>query len=178
MLNHLSYQLKLKLLLASGVLFFILAYNLAFTETIAAYKEYQKLKEQLVLASDAPRQNQILEQKLQVFDKNINSNQESENNVQDKLLETVTAFCLERNIVLREFPRTEQVVENDFIVETNIFSVEGDFVKLVQLIYNLEQKVKLGKVASVLYHTKKDLKNKRLNLIATIYIHNVKRIKS
>jgi len=86
----------------------------------------------------------------------------------------VTSYCKDKPLLLKEFPKTVLKETDGFLVELNYFTVEGDFKNLLNLVYTLEQKVKVGKVASVNFMIKENIKTKRNELTATIYIQNLK----
>jgi hypothetical protein len=64
------------------------------------------------------------------------------------------------------------------LVETSMFVVEGNFSNLLNLIYILEQKHPVGRVSSVSFQSKRDLKTLQLTLSATIYVQSIKKIES
>ncbi len=115
-------------------------------------------------------------QQMMSIDHVLGTSQRADTNVQQQLLGIVTDYCQKRDVVLREFPKTIQKTQEDYLVETNIFTVEGDFIKLLELVYLLEQKSRIGKIASVNFLSKKDFKTKSLALTATIYLQNVKKV--
>ena len=53
--------------------------------------------------------------------------------------------------------------------------IGGNFSTLINLVYLLEQKYNLGKIASVNYQLKKDFKTKEMQLTATIFLQNIKK---
>ncbi|MGZ4058661.1 MAG: hypothetical protein ACXVPU_06530, partial [Bacteroidia bacterium] len=91
------------------------------------------------------------------------------------LLELITGYCQVNNTVLREFPKTIIFEKGDILIETNRFVVQGSFQSLLNLIYTLEQKSKIGKVASVEYQIKKEIKDKKILLTASIFLQNIKK---
>ena len=109
------------------------------------------------------------------MDTKIGNQHKKGQNTAQELLEFVTNYCQTNRAVLREFPETILADQGNLLIENNWFVVEGEFSTLINLVYTLEQKVKLGKVTSARYQLKKDLKSKQMALTTTIYIQNVKK---
>jgi hypothetical protein len=178
MLNNLTYKKKNQLLLVGAILFLFIAYYLAFGRTISLYRECSTMEDQLLSLSDAPNQSAILQAKLTQLDQTLGGRQLADTNTQQALLNVVSNYCKSNDALLREFPKAVSKQENEYIVETNVFTVEGNFMKLLQLVYLLEQKERIGKLASVLFQSKQDARTKVLALTATIYVQNVKKIQN
>ncbi len=149
-------------------------YSFAIKRTISAYKDYKDLSAQVQLAKNAPLNAALLESKLAEMNFVLGNQQVNEINAQQNLLGAITNFCQANNVVLREFPKTINTEEKDFLLETNVFEIEGSFSKLLKFIYLLEQKNKVGRIASVSFKTKKDYKTKSISLSATLYVQNIK----
>lgn len=175
MFANLTYKKKNQLLIIGAILSFFLIYNLGIKKTILAHDTYEEAQSKIVIASNAPVMVTKLEKELSQIDLKIGS---QNNNVIDPaqgLLGLITDYCQSNNIVLREFPASVETEQKNLVIETNQFTVEGNFSKLINLVYILEQKKKLGKVSSVHYQFKKDQKSRELVLTATVYIQNIKR---
>ncbi len=174
MLKNLTYKKKNQLLIIVSVLALYLIYAFAVKKTIAAYSEYNKAENQIELAVNAPVMAAQLESQLLQMDSKIGKQNVNGQNAEQALLELITNYCQNNHAVLREFPETTIAKQGDLFIETNLFVVEGEFASLINLVYILEQKNKLGKIASVRYQLKKDFKTKEMALTAAIYLQNVK----
>ncbi|MFI5219069.1 MAG: hypothetical protein ACHQNT_06235 [Bacteroidia bacterium] len=173
MFNRLNYKTKNRFLLIAAVLFALMAYRLAIKKTIDQCKTYRNLKQQVDFAKDIPRKTAHIKMQIATMDKTLTTMQHSETNMQQALLGIVTNYCKENKVVLKEFPETIQTSGSDFLVQTNVFKIEGDFIKLLKLLYILEQKRKIGKIASVVFQTKTNFKTKNLELTATVFLQHV-----
>lgn len=174
MLRNLTYRKKNQVLLIAALLMVYLIYAFAIKKTIAAYKEYTTSESQMELAINAPAMAAQLEKQLLQINLRMGDQNRNGQNTEQALLELTTNYCQKHHAVLREFPETTVVKQGDLFIETNLFVVEGDFASLINLVYLLEQKNKLGKIASVRYSLKKDFKTKEMALTAAIYLQNVK----
>jgi len=175
MLNNLTYKQKNRALMVILALLIPLSYNMAFKKTWELYGECKETEEKLELAADAPSKMAGIKKRLQEIEAIAGKQQDSRQPAQQKLLGIITAWCQENRLVLKEMPNAINTAENDLLVETNVFEIEGSFSKLLNLIYQLEQKNNAGRVASVNFKTRKDYKTRQLILSATIYIQNIKK---
>lgn len=174
MFKNLTYKRKNQLLIIVSVLALYLIYAFAIKKTIATYSEYIKAEKQIELAANAPAMAAQLASQLLQMDSKIGKQNIDGQNTEQALLELITNYCQNNHAVLREFPETTIAKQGDLFIETNLFVVEGEFASLINLVYILEQKNKLGKIASVRYQLKKDFKTKEMTLTAAIYLQNVK----
>ena len=175
MLNNLTYKKKNLLLIISILLAVFIVYVFGIKKTINAYSVYSDAKNKMELAANAPVMAAQLEKELMQMDEKIGNHNTREQNTSEALLGLITTYCQNNHAVLREFPKTTVAPEGDMLIETNQFMVGGDFSTLINLVYILEQKNKLGKVASVNYQLKKDFKTKEMLLTATVFLQNIKK---
>ncbi len=177
MLQNLTYKKKYYLLLAFTALFAVLAYKWAFSKTITLYVQNRQLENRVKEADNAPARFSALRSKLSAINHVIETRQtDSVQGVHDFLLATLSRYCKENNTVLKSFPETSVYRQGDFEIETNSFTVQGDFISLLKLVYLLEQKERTGKVSSVVFQSGKDNDLQRTVLTATVYLQTVKNI--
>jgi len=132
------------------------------------------MEQQLTLAENAPQKIAEIKNRISEIETRIGSNQSKEVDFQDMLLEKVSSYCKTNGLVLKEFPQTHCFSQQDYLIETNTIIVEGDFIKLLKLVYGLENDFEIGKVVSVKFLTNEDFRSKRLYLSAVIYYQNIK----
>ncbi len=165
-------------MIALGIALLYLVYKLAISKTIKVHQDYAYLKQQVVLSKDIDKKLESLSEQLTAIEGVFKSSITTGANSQEKILETVTEYCKDKPVLLKEFPKSITKETNGYLVELNYFTVEGDYKHLLNLVYLMEQKVKTGKVASVNFRIKENMKTKKDELIATIYIQNLKKIDS
>jgi hypothetical protein len=163
------------LLIAVTMLTALLVYSFGIKKTMSAYIAYSDAKKKMEFAANAPEMASQLEKKLAGMDTKIGDQNTKEQNTTDALLSLITNYCQNNHAVLREFPQTTIAEAENMTIETNRFTIGGDFSTLLNLAYILEQKNKLGKVASVNYQLKKDFKTKEMLLTATLFLQNIKK---
>jgi len=175
MFKNLTYKQKNKYLLIGFVLFLFLSYFMAISDTLAEWSAYGKLEKQASRLDETPQQLRGLQMKLKGLNYLIENKQRSHDGVHASLLNVITTYCDENSILLREYPGSRENIQNDLVIETNIFEVQGSYLKLLNLVYLLEQKQRIGKVASVKFQSKKDMQSKQQILTVTMYVQNVKK---
>ncbi len=174
-LKQLTYRQKNKYLLIAFVVLLVLSYLLAIRDTLSCFFAYRSLQKKETQLNQAPQELKSLQVKLKGLNYLIENKQKTHGGVHASLLNIITAYCDEQGILLREYPGSQENIQNDLVVETNIFEVQGPFLKLLNLVYLLEQKQKIGKVASVRFQSKRDIQTRENILTVTIYIQNVKK---
>lgn len=173
MLDRLTYKQKNKLLLILAIILLYIIYNFGVKKTLLAYKSYAEAESKIALAKNATEMAVGLEEQLLRIDSQIGHQDISNDNIKQQLLQIVTDYCREHKAILREFPKTTINQQSDLFIETNHFVVEGNFKTLLELVYLLEQKNQIGKVASVNYQYKKNPITRKMSLTASIYLQNV-----
>lgn len=175
MFENLTYSKKNKLLIAAAIVAVYLIYVFAIKKTITQRNEYNNLQTKIELIKNAPSMAIQLQQQLLQMDAKIGNNTSNGQKTGQALLELLSDYCKNNKAVLRDFPASKNLQQGDLLVETNVFIVEGNYETLLKLVYLLEQKQKLGKVASVRYQYKKDIKTRNMALTATVYLQNIKK---
>ena len=176
-LSNKSYKTKNKLLMIAVLFLFVLIYSFGIKKTVNTILEYKKISENYEQVQNAPKLLNDLQSKLNKINKSVDFKRENSLSSEQNILELVTKICQDSKMTLMQFPKTNKTQKGDFLVETNQFVVEGSFANLVLLVYQIEQKNKVGRVASIQYELKKNNETKKQYLIATIFIQNIKNVK-
>jgi hypothetical protein len=171
MLEKLSYKHRYYILLAALALLLIAIYAFAVKKTIAAIAEHKDLSKKIELAANAPQQIVSIEAQLKQMEQLVVN--EKPMDFEQMLLEQVSGFCKNNGLTLMEFPKTTVSIYRDYQIYTNRVVLEGGFKKMVEFIYEAEQKYQIGKVVSVQFKRTKDMRSKRLYLYAYIYFQNI-----
>jgi hypothetical protein len=174
-LTGMSYKKKYNFLIAGILLLFIISYQFSIKKTVLLYQDCKEMQSKLKLIDEAPESINQIKNEIAQVDGMISSNDSSGTNFRELLLEKAGNFCLENNISIKEFPASVEENKNDYIIETNIIALEGSFQNLLKFTYNIEQKYKVGKVASVNFSSKYDIVAKKNKLTEKIYVQNIKK---
>ncbi len=171
MLNRFSYRQKYFLLLAILALSVIAIYSLAIKRTISVIGEHQDLQQKMELLKDAPGQIAAIETQLNQMEQLVANKEPLD--LEQTLLEQVTAFSQNHHLTLIEFPKTNVSLYQDYQIYINKIVLEGNFKDIVQFIYNAEQQRKTGEIASVQFKSTKDIRSKQKYLYAYLYFQNI-----
>lgn len=140
-----------------------------------ARAQFAENKNKMEEAANAPVMTKQLEKELTRMDAKIGNHNTRQINVNETLLSLITNYCQSHHAILHEFPEATYAENGSLIVETNQFMVGGDFATLLNLVYLLEQKYNLGKIAAVNYQLKKDFKTGKMQLTASVFLQNIKK---
>jgi type II secretory pathway component PulM len=164
-----NYKQKYQLLLGGIALFLVIAYWLAFGKTWTAYQTTNQLQQQLSSAGQAWQQIEGYQRQL----KQLESEQNNQFFTQNYLFQKVTTFCQENKLAIQEMPESMVYEQQDVEILHNPIKVEGTFVPIVQLLYNLEQKQQLGRIVSVEFNLGKNYQSRQTELTASIQLQNI-----
>ncbi len=169
----LSFKQKNKYLAIGAGVFAVIVYLFAISHTISEYRQVKDLERKVQKAKQSPKQMAVLENRLAFINSKVNPYLIDSTRNQEGILDAVSTFCQKNSLILKEFPKTGYEEQKDITIETNVIVVEGGYTNLLQLIYELEHKNKVGKVSSVSFNSFMDNKRKKQVLTATIYLQNI-----
>lgn len=164
-----NYKQKYQLLLGGIALFLIIAYSLAFGKTWTAYQTTTQLEQKLSSAEQAWQEIEGYQRQL----KQLESEQNNQSFTQNNLFQKVSSFCQENKLAIQTMPESVVYEQQDVEILNNSIKVEGTFIPMVQLLYNLEQKQQLGRVVSVEFNLGKNYQSRQAELTANIHLQNV-----
>jgi len=170
----LTYKNQYRLLVVAVILMTLLVYRLALSKTISIYHLKNELVQRSAEIQDAPQRIAGLKSQIGEFESLISGNTNDTTETRNKIMSYASRFCNDNNLVLSGFLPPVDIDRNSFILETNILEIEGGFSKILHLVYNLEKEWKPGKVVSVRFFTKEDIRTKNIKLYAHVYIQKVK----
>lgn len=173
MKKGITYKTKGILLIIATVLVLYVTYSSYLSETISTVSNYYSLKDSVKNVKDAPLKMQQLKMKLKVLEQQAGLKSEGEINFQENLLRVITKYSSEQHTIIRSIPQKSIYKDKGLSIETNEFTMEGSYSKLLDLLYTLEQKERIGRVAAVRFRKETDLQTKRSALMATYYIQTI-----
>ncbi len=172
-LNRLTYREKTRIAVAGFVVFLLISYLYAFEKTLFLFNDNRRLHAALRKADNAPREIMTLERALNNAREHLSGGRGMVARPAENLLEFVSVFCQQHQIILKEFPERVLSQAGDVTLSTQSFTVEGNFKSLVSLVYALEKGSELGRVVSNQYRSHFDVRRKTTILSLTVYIQNV-----
>lgn len=171
--KELPYRTKNKWLLTGFVFLLVLSYFFGIQNTLEAVGLQQELKQDLKEASNAPEKIVELEGRLKHINATLGQFGSEEDDIQEKLLDFITHFSKEQNLTIRSIPKPLQFSEENINVTTYAFTMQGNFKPLINLLYQLEQDVNIGRIASVTFEKARDRKTRNMILTETVYIQTI-----
>lgn len=151
-----SYKKKNIALLVAAIVFIGLIYKINIQKTLRYINLYNTQKAKLTLAKNAPSDIQKYKVELELLQQ---STQKTYN--REYLLEQLTRFCKEHDLLVKSFAKEHRIVKDDLPVITNEIEVEGTYHAIVKLIYMLEYEEKLGSVSSSDFYRKRDVQKRK-----------------
>jgi hypothetical protein len=161
-------------MIASGVMVFVV-YYLAIGKTIELRNQCIDLNEELVLIEDAPGKMDLLNSEVKQIENLIGGNNNDDGDFRQFLLEKTSYYCESNNVEIKEIPEPITADHNEYEILTHTIILKGDFQKLNNFIYEMEQKMKVRNITSVRFYIIKDLQSKKEELHLTMYFRNAKK---
>lgn len=165
MLSKLSYNKKCWLLCMAFVCILFIAYKISFSNTIALSHELSKKKEKLNWLKEKEKEIPFLRSKMQQMQTQSNDSLP----VREKLTAVISAYAESNNCLVTEIPSSSDYKRKNLKIETNTFTLRGNFTNLLKLELKVEEEFKVfTKVVSARFFSKKDSQSKKTELYLTL----------
>jgi hypothetical protein len=173
MLNKLTYDQRLKFLVAAAIIGLFLCYKFSISKTINQYLLYHES----ISTSKSPELSQIslqaLNNKQQVLESLFNEFQLDSIQPDKNLLMVASDYSSKYKVKLKEYKPYSLSKSDSLQVLTRIITIEGPFNGCLQLLYQLETAGKVGKISSADFKSFTDPLDKKTKLNCSIYIQNL-----
>jgi hypothetical protein len=169
-----TYHQRLRFVLILGILFSIVLYQLAVSDTIDLMIENGNMEEQISTNQNAPEQIASIKNKLAKIDQLIGNQATEQLDVHQLLLESVTGYVQANNLILKDFPQPYSISDKGYITKTAVVTVEGDFIRLLKLSNYIETNYQAAKIVAIDFKATKELRTRTRKLNSTIYLQHVK----
>lgn len=167
MLEELTYAKKCYLLFAGFVIFLLVGYKLSFSETISLSADIKEKEQKLSWLKEKEKELPALKARMAEFEKAYSKNDSS--SVRDKLTAFISDFADKNNCLVTEIPLNSSFKNNNLKVQTNTFTIRGNYNHLVTLLFQLEKEYKyLTKIMSTRFYTIRDIQAKEKKLYMTL----------
>jgi hypothetical protein len=172
MIKRLSYKNKIIFLGVAAILLFILIYQMAIAETLAAYSKLKMSENQLVMIEKAPEEIASIKAKLDKFATSVGGSMDTVYR-NEPLLEFLSDVCKKNQTVLADYLSPHVFNQDDFVIETKTAVIEGRFLNLISTMHEVERNYLHGKTISASFQLKEDLKSGQRRLYLTLLIQSV-----
>ena len=167
MLEKIQYKQKCYLLFGGLFLFFVLGYQFSFSDTFSLINQIHEKETKLEWLKEKEKELPSLKAKMAEFERAYSKGDSTA--VRDKLTAYISDFADRNNCLVTEIPSNSSFVNDKLNVQTNTFTIKGNFYNLVSLLYKLEYDYKyISKIMSAKFYTIKDLQTKKKNLYLTM----------
>lgn len=167
MLDKLSYKQKCYGLFAALVLFMYIGYQFSFSDTFKLVSEIQTKEQKLQWLKEKEKELPALKAKMEEFENAYSKNDSMA--VRDKLTAYISDFAEKNNCLVTEIPVNSSFKNDNLNVQTNTFTVKGNYYNLLSLLYKLENDYKyISKIMSARFFTVRDMQTKKKNLYLTM----------
>lgn len=158
---------KYYLILIGLVAFFYLGYQFSFSDTFELKEQIREKEKKLEWLKEKEKELPQLEAKMKEFESSYSKADSM--GVRDHLTAFISEFAEKNACLVTEIPTNSSFKGDKLKVQTNTFTVKGEFKGLLKLLHQLEfEKKYLAKVMSVRFYSMKDMQSKRKNLYLTI----------
>ncbi|MBK7816343.1 MAG: hypothetical protein IPJ60_01600 [Sphingobacteriaceae bacterium] len=149
-----------------GSLFYV-GYQFSFSDTFALQDQIKEKEEKLAWLKEKEKELPLLKAKMEEFEKAYSKNDSLA--VRDKLTAYISEFAEQNECLVTEIPNNSSFSNDDLNVQTNTFTIKGDFNNLLTLLNTLETKHKyIAKIMSARFYTVSDMQAKKKSLFLTI----------
>jgi hypothetical protein len=163
-----SYKQQTIVLSTALVVVLLVIFQVSIRRTISVFANYRSNAAKISMAANAPARIASLQKRL------ANTQETSMQPYnRERLLEKVTDFCRENNLLIRSFPEGLVANQNENKVVSNQIEVEGGYKDMVRLAYLLEMEEKQGSISSLKFYLYKDRVAKRTVLRNLIVLRNL-----
>lgn len=167
MLEKLNYKQKCYLLFGGLILFFVIGYQFSFSDTFTLLGEIKTKEQKLEWLKEKEKELPALKAKMAEFERAYSKGDSTA--VRDKLTAYISDFAEHNNCLVTEIPVNSSFKNDKLNVQTNTFTVKGNFYNLLSLLYKLEHDYKyVSKIMSARFFSIKDLQSKKKNLYLTL----------
>jgi hypothetical protein len=170
----LPYKKRLLYLVIAWAFFILLAYHLAIKKTILLYQTNVMVTQNMKQVQNIGKD--LAQTELRLADLNTYLTPYTLDSIRNQqlIMNQISDLCKAYNLTLKHFPKAGLFNENYFSIETNIIEIEGGFANLLRLVYELETRHKIGRIASTSFKSYVDTRNKKTILSLIIYLQNVR----
>lgn len=170
MINNLTYRQKNKYLVYGFGAALLIVYLLAISKTITLWKENSLLQNNLVTQHAAKKKYSDIKNRSEEINAQITKYFTDSISHDELLLKTISELCHQEKVLLKDMPLIEKSKEGNYYIFTNRVTLEGNYKGLLQVLYQLETKHNIGRIASANFKTYTDHKKKKEILMLVMYV--------
>ena len=165
---------KRQILIVLGfILILVICYKLAIARTLDYRANYKNLQKEAILFENTPKQLSVLRQKETYLDSILKTYRLGDTSIQNSLLTTINTMADTTGVKVVSFNEPHLVQQGELSVKTYGFTLEGNYVDIVNIIYELEQKHRFGEIINLHFDKLKDYRRNKDYLQATVLLKSL-----
>lgn len=176
MLKNKTYKQRFYVFIVFAAFIVMAIYQFSFKKTLNLSNSCALLEQKLDSLQYVPGLIQNIEAELDFLENSMSFIGDRSESFPDYVLRVVALYCSKNSILLAEFPQTHIFTENNIEVVTVQFTVQGNYIKTLQLLYTLESEKSSGRISNVLFFLKKNATTKQPELCMRVMIQNITQI--
>ncbi|OEK09141.1 hypothetical protein A8C32_10425 [Flavivirga aquatica] len=175
MFKDLTYKRKFFLAIIGFVLLFLASYKKTFKHTWVAKNQLKHVEKKLASTNNSFDSLYVLKEEIKSLDNLIGGHSLNPILVQQKILDFISRTDPKVNIVAIE--NVHLFKTKEFLIYSNQIELEGDYEKLLKLLYETEKYFNDSRVVSSEFYSKKNYTTKKQNLFLKIILQNYEKAK-
>jgi hypothetical protein len=174
MIKNLTYKQLFYLYAAGLLLVMIIVFKIALRPTFEMRRLVKEKEAVLSTVSIAPQQIKEINRKLESLNRQFESFSSSDISIRDRILQDISNYCMQHDLVVYSYPEPHFFDNNTFIVESNRIILKGDFKNLLQLVNYIESKANSGRIVHLEFYAEQNRKTKQRELFLALLFQNIK----
>lgn len=172
-LSEVTYLSKVKILLFIALVLLYFVYAGAIKKTSNINRQYKQLLQKSEAIIQSNDEIIHLQNKINDIENLIGRNIFLDRSIHELILQSIGKYCYRNNISIREFPAAILYQQGEYIVETHKIVLQGRYIPLLRMVYELEQNTHLAKIVSVNFYTAHNRKKQKDELYVEMYLQNI-----
>ena len=164
---------KFFLLMGIAVLLLVLSYFGAISKTLSVRSNYLKLKTESLSNANITQQLQLLASKEAHYDSLIEKMNLSDSSLENDLLKVLNQEIAHEDLKLKTFNAPHRFTNGTASYTTISFSLEGGFVPILKVLYELENTAAFGQILHLEFAKEVDHRSRKTSLIAKVLLQYV-----
>ena len=167
------YKNKNIILISIFILILILSYEFSISNTLSLKNDYNVLKKEISLHDGIPKQLNLLKNKNAYYDSLLVVNKIDGGSIQNTLLKVINNFSIENSVKVIEFNAPHEFHQDNRIITTYDFTLQGNYNQIQTLMHHLEQNTKLGEIVNLHFKKQKNFKTGSFFLQTRILLSSI-----
>jgi len=164
---------KFLLLIGISIALLLFSYFGAVSKTLSIRSKYLKLKKETVSYSDMAQQLNVLASKEVHYDSLVQKMNLSNTSLENNLLKTLNNEIGNTAVKLKAFNAPHSYSNGTSSYTTISFSLEGGFIPILKVLYNLEHAAAFGQILHLEFTKETDYRTRRTALNAQVLLQYI-----